>query len=677
MGICQAVAEAASGIRAGVQSPVGNGLLNVLNAIGAADIAIRLGSGGQAGLTDLPGMFNTAGIPCYSPQLGDTIYVTPTQWYANGMSCEGLRDPDREALERRIRELQEAAEARNRIRQNHDITLPPNINSQVSNGLNEELNRNNAFFNNGFRNPNGSLEFLAAGILSLSQVTGETIFTAGGWTDGEGNWNPSGFPNSSYSSPSTKEINVQPGDKIVPTRTSWSDSFGGWTELSWVLKRPGFSDTLVENRFVSSNQNFLGQSSSYSGRYLYQGVGVRGTLAEYGFSATPSATAPPTTNGFESNFPIAPPIRPEPPEEPCMGGCSCGQMANQQQRQNQNLERLIREIHTAVSASKFANGAFMFQPEQLIESQGKTLYGQNPGRGGSVKVGNLLEAVSAAISSHYHRSGLHRFPAKVPDSLIPMTNDAAEAADVIDDITLHDAMGWQEWWFKQWEAATGQYPIEYEITDDGQKKKVKLWNQSEVLGEIFGMGLKIQEDSDLGVQWGVRAATEASKSGNAALKTLHLLQEYVKWSGCLTSNGKDDFIKVTSTFSPDPDADPTKAEEMLKPSKQDLQVTNIVDGRSLLGLLMNINYWTQISGKANFGDMGAANPLVQSPRQTTNMPGDGIKEIRKKERANDRKWDEWKRQKQQPNTTVPQGQQPPGGLPTPNIVEIPRQNQQA
>ena len=671
MGICQQIAEASSGF---FQSPIVQGLGQVLGALGAADIAIRIGSGGQVGLTDLPELANTAGIPCYSPELGDTIYVTPSQWYGNGMSCDGLRDVNRERIQQQIQEYQDRMDARNRIqRRGFD---PPPMNSENLREL-ERLLPN--LPDSGFSGGNG-VEFLESGTLDISSrrgVAGFNRFASYGFA---GDTNRFG----SQGEPELRKIKIYAGMKIRRFGSDFTNTINYFDEI----ERTNFSNTesrathyfylvsatgaIISAALFGISYSSFSTTARPSSRFSYQSLGHFGsshTKAEK-FDFTPDS--PPTSisnGGGGQNIPINPPPPPTPPKEtPCMGGCSCGQMANQNQRQNSQIEKMIKEIHKALGADRFASGNYSFSPEQVIETQGKTIYRQNPGRGGSVRVSNILEAVTAAISAHYHRSGLHRFPAKVPDSLIPNSNDTVEALDR-DEITLYDAMAWQKWWFEQWEAVTGEYPLKYEITDDGKTKPVRLWNQSEVLAEMFGMMCKIQEDADLGVQWGVRAATEASKSGNAALKNLHLLQEYVKWSGCLTSNGATDFIKVTSTFSPDPDADPSKAEEMLKPSKQDLQVTNIVDGRSLLSILMNINYWAQISGRANFGDMGGANPLVQTPGQNMNMPGDGIKEMRKKERAQNKIWDKWKQQQEAPST-IPQAQQPPGGIPTSKIIEI-------
>lgn len=669
--ICGQASNALSNL---MNSPITKALGSLLEAFGAADVGLRLGTGGQVGVADLPGLLtDTAGIPCYSPQLGDFIYVTPLQFWANGGKCDGLRDPDREELERRIRERQEDARRRNEIRQK--TGLPEINNPEIKPEIIKELEKLLPVLplHEGFFGGNAATEFLVGGTLEIKKSSGSFLVSGGGWPPGPYPTNTSLY----NSTESSFTFEIQPGDQIRTTTRPYNNpydpnSFGieRYVQI-WrngaVVPTQQIGDYRVGG-VKQPNPPEIGRHY-FLGSYNYSGTNPN-------FSFTPSDPAPPTTtsNGQTDSIPINTPQPPQPPPEGvCDMGCGCGDMAGQINRANRNIEKLIQEIHKAVGAGMFASGTYSFSPEQQIESVGKKLYQQNPGRGGATQVKNLLEATTALISAHYHRMGLQRLPAKVPDSVIPNSNEQIEAID-IDVVTLHDFLSLWKWGFDQDDMVRGQWPVRYEVKDDDKTKKVAVWNQAEMMGDMYGMLLRILEDSDLGVQWGVRAATEASKSGNAALKTLHLLQEYVKWSGCLTSNGTKDFIKVSCTFSPDPTADPTKAEEMLKPSTQDLQVTNIVDGRSLLGILMSINYWAQISGRANFGDMGAANPLIQTPGQNMNMPGDAIREIRKKERAQNKAWDKWKQKKEAP-TTIPAAQQPPGGIPTPNIIVIeqPRQ----
>ncbi|GET43001.1 hypothetical protein [Microseira wollei] len=351
----------------------------------------------------------------------------------------------------------------------------------------------------------------------------------------------------------------------------------------------------------------------------------------------------------------------------CALGCSCNQIAKliQQNRQtNANLERLIQEIHKATAAGFFSSPAAQFVTfEQRIENVGKTLYSQSPGRGGKIAVQNLLDSTAALISAEYHRLGLHKFPASVPKELIPNPNQALEAIDR-DFISLQNLAYFLKWQTKIDDERLGQWPIEFEVTEDGKKKKVYLWNIAEALGDIFGALIKVVEDSDIGVQWGIRSSVEASKAGNAALKTLHLLKELVRFSRALT---QDDILKVQSTFTPAP-LQAQSAEDMLKPNTQDLTVTNIIDRRSLLGLLLNISYWTQISGRSVYGDL-SNNPVTRQP----NMPGDGIRELRRRSRVANKRWDEWRRKRQQ-RQNIALGDQPPERMHPPDIKDIsPRQ----
>jgi hypothetical protein len=229
---------------------------------------------------------------------------------------------------------------------------------------------------------------------------------------------------------------------------------------------------------------------------------------------------------------------------------------------------------------------------------------------------------------------------------------------------LQDLSSFVEWTFLSIEEILGEWPVKFEVTDDGKTKNVDLWNISEALAELFGMQVKVVEDADQSVQWGVRAATEASKSGNAAVKALHLLTELVDFCGGIKSQGT---ITVDCTFTPDPTIGQT-TEEMLKPSKQTLFVTNIQDGRSLLGLLLNINYWAQISGRANF------QTLKNNP-QTGNalLPGDVIREEKKRNRGFNKKFDEWKRKRQQPQTAIPNDSRPRGAtIPDIKVIEVSR-----
>lgn len=645
---CDLVRQAQTGL----QSGVGGRLISALGALAAADTALRIPTGGQVGVPDLPGLLNTQGIECYSPELGDSIWVTPLQWYANGMSCDGLRDPDREAIQKHLEELEK--KRKQIIKQQSSYRIPIDLPDEFPGELPT------------FKDDNQTVTFEKAGKLEIdSERKTSYLF----WSS----WQTPAYP---VPIPATHEsvkenFDIRPGDRLqritnidqgirVPGFTADGitvPSLGFFVfTSSWILRRTWERPAERERRY----SQFFRYSESldrpwYFGDFkVIADVGLDFTEVQYKF--TPEEPRPSPRIGWKWEH-----KEEQDYEETCDMGCSCkdiSRLVRQQQQTDQSLRRLIEEIHRATAAGFFRT-AQQFSPEQRIEQLGKQIYAQSPGRGGKVPVSNLLDATAALIAAEYHRLGLHKFPANVPKNLIPDPNAALEAIDR-DFVDLNTLADYLEWNTKIDDERLGQWPIEYEVTDDGQKKKVYLWNLAEALGDIYGALIKVVEDSDIGVQWGIRSSVEASKAGNAALKALHLLKEFTKFSGALT---QEDIIKVQSTFTPDPLQAQT-AEDMLKPSTQDITVTNVVDKRSLLGLLLNISYWVQISGRSVYGDL-SNNSATRQP----NMPGDGIREMRRRSRISNKRWDDWRRKRQQ-RRNISTSDQPFGGEHPPDIKDI-------
>lgn len=323
----------------------------------------------------------------------------------------------------------------------------------------------------------------------------------------------------------------------------------------------------------------------------------------------------------------------------------------------------IREVHQSVGFQKLMKP---FNPTEQIDYWGKALYMAN-GSVNSLKPPvpkDLIDIITMVSTAIYYRLGLQKFPADVPESLVNKNSGLAGAIPKMKK--LQDLSSFLEWSFLAIEEVLGEWPVKFEVTDDGKKTDVPLWNISEALAELYGMQVKVVEDADMGVQWGVRAATEASKSGNAAVKSLHLLNEISDFLGAIKSQGT---VTVDCTFTPNPSVGQT-TEEMLAPSKQTLFVTDIQDGRSLLGLLLNINYWSQISGRANFQTL-KNDPQTGQPL----LPGDVIKQEKKKNKQFDKKFDEWRRKRQQPTVNIPNDQKPKGSTtPDIKIIEIPEKS---
>lgn len=326
-----------------------------------------------------------------------------------------------------------------------------------------------------------------------------------------------------------------------------------------------------------------------------------------------------------------------------------------------DIIKQIQELHKATGAAKLARG-FRYNPEKKIEEWGRQLY-QNPTVPSQLNSYDLIDFISSVQAPSYFRTGLQRFPANLPESLINKSQLPDEIALIQKMKSIPDLASFIEWVFKIFEEMIGQFPIKYEVTDDGKTNKVDIWNVAEALAEIYGMQVKVVEDADQAVQWGVRGATEASKSGNAAVKSLHLLNEITDFLGAIKSQG----VKVVDcTFTPDPTVGMT-TEEMLKPSKQTLMVTDIQDGRSILGLLLNINYWSQVSGRSVFHSL-KNNPTTGQMQ----LPGDIIKEEKKKNRGFNKKFDEWKNKRQQPPANIPNDQKPRGmTIPDIKVIQLP------
>lgn len=659
MTICSLASEAVSGLSSGAGGSLINTLGNVLGVLGAADIGIQIGTGGQAGLGDLPGMFNVPGIECVDPDTGEVTLVSPAQWYGNGMSCAGLRNPDSDRLKREQEDFEQRMRNREAIRRlpfpipsQQIVPLPTGMQSEIVEHL-QQLSTPSG---------GGGILFDYDGVLKQSCIA--TITRQWSSVSPGGNFrvenrydpvrNPSAFPTYSVTRGSSLQTRR-------PPESNYSGIFSQFA-LSFFLgnsTRALFYAGITVWTADRSGLDIFGRP--------FGAFEARIDSADTSFSFIPSGGGGGTGGGegAPSSIPplIIPPRNPD-PRDPCNDGRRRRQpMACGQCKLTPQLIKQIQEIHKVLGAPKLVSG-YRYNPEKELEGWGKQLYkadGSQNAQG--VKPSTILDVISATATAPYYRLGLQRFPAEVPETLINKNTGVTAIASQIKTKKLQDLSSFLEWTFLAIEEVLGEWPIKFEITDDNKTKKVDVWNIAEALGEIFGMQIKVVEDSDQGVQWGVRAATEASKSGNAALKVLHLLQELVDFSGGIKSQGT---ITVDCTFTPDPTVGMT-TEEMLKPSKQTLIVTNIQDGRSLLGLLLNINYWSQIAGRANF------QTLKNNP-QTGKMqlPGDLIKEAKKEKKIFNKSFDEWKKKRQQPNTNIPNSEKPRGlTIPDIKVIEMP------
>lgn len=654
MSICDLASRATQGLTSGTGGSIVGSVANVLSVLGTADIGIQLGTGGQAGLFDLPGLLNQAGIECANPDTGEVTLVSPAQWYGNGMSCDGLRNPDSDRIRKELEDFERREQLRNNIKQQTGI----NVNGHSQEIL-KEIDKIGSNIAGGFGNNGGGLQFDYDGILK------STLFTFS--YDSIVSIN-SGIPHhfkQIYSSPELPQPDriISQGQRTMANSVQSStvvDYFEGIIIVTGVSGFIGFgfvngvADALT-TRSVSIEEN-KPHRGTLTGGWTKSSIRVRSGKKEIIFE--PSNVPPPGAYIITN---IGPPQQRD-PTDPCNDGKrKKDPMPCSQCKLTPDLIKKIYELHAATGTARLISGQ-LYNPEGQIQGWGRQLYGASGMAGGGVRCSTLLDYISATATPEYYRLGLQRLPAFVPESLVNKSDLPSEVAALKTKV-LADVTSFLEWMILTLEELIGQFPIPFEVTDEGKTNKVKVWNIAEALGELYGMQVKIVEDADQGVQWGVRAATEASKSGNAAVKTLHLLNEISDFLGAIKSQG---LKEIDCTFTPD-GLNLQTTEEMLKPSKQTLMVTNIEDGRSLLGLLLNINYWSQVAGRANFQTL-KNNPATGQPL----MPGDVIKEEKKNNRGFNKKFDEWRRKRQQPSAEIPNDQRPRGHtIPDIKVIEVP------
>lgn len=261
-----------------------------------------------------------------------------------------------------------------------------------------------------------------------------------------------------------------------------------------------------------------------------------GQVAIYG-SACPVRPGPPP--------PLPPPRRRE--DDPPMCGCSCSDIES-------IVRRRMAVLFEAMGLPATDDHKITLAPEQLIKSLGQRIYQNNSS--GEIEIDNLKDLTAALVAANYHRSGLHRLPAKVPKHL---TDDRGSNQQ----ITINDAQSWQEWLVGQMDALFGEFPVKIKVkSEDGQQQTdMEFGNLAEAIAELIGLMLATSSDADLAANLALRAAVEASKAGNAAL----IAQDYAKANAeYLGYRGNEIGRKVKSSFTPGK----RKASEILQPSEQ-------------------------------------------------------------------------------------------------------------
>lgn len=131
--------------------------------------------------------------------------------------------------------------------------------------------------------------------------------------------------------------------------------------------------------------------------------------------------------------------------------------------------------------------------EEMIRAAGPLLYESPDNRGASAPKErphrSFLDILTSFAGVAYHRSGHHRLPAQLPESL--RRNDRR-----LNKVAFDDAMSLQDWWIKQMSAILGEFPVKIEMSVNGETQTLEAKSLAEILSEVWGLGLDGVVQSD-------------------------------------------------------------------------------------------------------------------------------------------------------------------------------------
>jgi len=208
---------------------------------------------------------------------------------------------------------------------------------------------------------------------------------------------------------------------------------------------------------------------------------------------------------------------------------------------------------------------------------------------------NLPDYLKALTSILYHRSGLHGFPAKVPETLLGYS-DAKPLQ------TVKDFASYFHWYLQQFDALVGKFPINIRVEDidpltpGNQIKEIELPNISEALAEMYGMNIGTSVNADVSVNFLMRLASEVIATKNSSLIT----QDYARANAAfLGYKGNPARREINYSFDP---AKLGSLDEFLKESKGYLVGWEEDDKESVVGFLQRIVFSAGIIKAAFFRD---------------------------------------------------------------------------
>lgn len=205
-----------------------------------------------------------------------------------------------------------------------------------------------------------------------------------------------------------------------------------------------------------------------------------------------------------------------------------------------------------------------FAPEKLVREMGAKMFAAPGPSLVPIVPTTLVDAIAAIQATTYMRAGYARYPVVMPKSLI---NDDS-IADAVPTEPLENFAEWFEWFIKQYDATTGEWPVDIAIIDGVKRQPLKFENISEALSEIAGMVLQAATDADAGVAVASHGAVAATKAQTAAVIAQKNVECLIKFFGVRTGYGS---IFVDAVITPMDSDDPSfNLKKFLTPSKQSI-----------------------------------------------------------------------------------------------------------
>jgi hypothetical protein len=245
---------------------------------------------------------------------------------------------------------------------------------------------------------------------------------------------------------------------------------------------------------------------------------------------------------------------------------------------------LIPKIYEILGGNIWESEPFS-QGEVLIEgwlrSAGLKQYEEGT-ENNKISPQNLPDLMRHYFATLYFRSGFHRLPAEVPETLIEKKDNQNNEPYLISD-SLH----FQEWQTRQLDALLGQFPIEIELEDSDlikvgdQKLKISLPNIAETLAELTGLSILIKSFLEANLNASMRTLAEVGSTRKQAIINHYLtasIQDYLGFKATKKT------IDVDFLFNPKVGTDPGIPElisEALKSTTQKVEIEESDDEHSL------------------------------------------------------------------------------------------------